>query len=486
MSSSNKFARHARLAALLSAVVLPACAAVGPNYQPPQSPTTAGYAMTGDAKPRQPQLSATTSPAGEWWQAFGSSQLDTVIRQALVDSPTIASADAALDQARQAVVSARDARGLQGGFNAAATETRVNAAAYGFAGFPSPTISQYSIGANVIYDLDLFGGKRRQQESAEASAQAESHRAAAAYLSLTGNVAMQAVQIAAVRAQIAAAEAIIDDDQRSLDLALRAIKAGSSAPADAVGVRAQLAQDRAALPDLNQQLAVARHALALLVGHAPADWAAPDFDLAGFTVQDSIPLELPSELAHRRPDILAAEEDVHAATANVGVQAAQLYPDVKLGAGLTQTALTPDKLFSYDFSGWNFGPSITAPIFGRAALKANQRAAEAQARGALATYKQTVLKAFVQVADALQAISNDEQSATALNDAMQLAERDLTDTRFAFEKGGGDLIAINQAQRRLSETRRAYAEAQGRRVSDVVRLYVATGSDWRQTKVAAR
>src|SRR6185437_1514860 len=132
---------------------------------------------------------------------------------------------------------------------------------------------------------------------------------------------------------------------------------------------------------------------------APADWTAPDFDLSRLTLPARIPAQLPSKLVRPRPDILAAEADLHAATAQIGVETAKLYPDVKLSAAIAQTALTPEKLFQYEFSGWNFGPAVSVPIFGRSRMKAEVRAAEAAAKAANARYQQTVLTAFTQVAD---------------------------------------------------------------------------------------
>jgi NodT family efflux transporter outer membrane factor (OMF) lipoprotein len=485
MSPMNRSRLLARAAPpVLAAALLSACATVGPDFHAPDAPTAAGYGMQGDAASKVPQIksgeiAASAENAGDWWQAFGSPDLDRVVRQALSDSPTLAAANAALTQSQEAALAARGGLGLQGDFNAGAERTRVNVAAFGFTGFASPTINLYSIGGNVSYDLDLYGGRHRAVEDALAMAQAQGYRAKAAYLTLTGNVAMQAVQIATLRAQIAAVRSVVVEDQKNLDFVQRLQAGGAAAPAAQVSARAQLVQDQATLPALEQQLAQARHALALLVGHAPSDWTAPDFDLDRLSLPAAIPVELPSELVHRRPDILAAEADLHAAIANIGVQQAKLYPDVKLNAGLTQTALTPERIFDYNFSGWNVGPNLSLPIFGRKALKAGQRAAEAAAKASLAQYQQTVLTAFTQVADVMQALASDEAAIAAQDEARRVAEADLNNNRFAYQNGGGNLLEVTQAERRLSETRQAYALAQGRRYADAVRLYVATAADWR-------
>jgi NodT family efflux transporter outer membrane factor (OMF) lipoprotein len=473
------------LAAAGGAALLASCAAVGPNFAPPAAPTTPGYAMAGDAVSKTPVIGQSAESAGDWWAAFGSADLDRTIKQALNDSPTLAAADATLEQAR--AVAASTANTPTGSFNASVDRTRINLAAFGIPGFPSPTVNQYSVGGNIAYDLDLFGGLRRQTEDAEAQAEAQGQRAKAAYLTLTGNVAMAAVRIATLRAEIAAIQSVIDEDARNLEFIRKAEAAGAAAPAAQVSARAQMVQDQALLPDLNQQLAEVRHGLALLVGHAPADWTAPDFDLAALNLPASIPVELPSGLVRRRPDILAAEADLHAATAHIGVQTAKLYPDVKLTAALTQTSLEPEKLFQHEFSGWNFGPSLSVPLFGRAQLHAQVRASEAAAKAANARYQQTVISAFTQVSDVLSALANDEAAVAAQDQARQVAEQDLKNTQFAFQNGGGALVEVTLAQRRLSQTRQAYAIAEGKRYADAIRLYVATAADWRKpVQTAAR
>ncbi len=465
------------LALSLTALLLCGCAAVGPDFTAPKAPHAAGFAAQGDQAPSQVTASD-QAPAGQWWRNLGSADLDRVIRQALADSPTLAETDATLASAMSNAAAAGAQLGPQGTLNASVGESRINLAAFGFTEFANPTVSLYSVGGTVSYDLDLFGGKRRAQESAKAQAEAQAYRAGAAYLTLTGDVALQAVQIASLRAQIAAANAVIADDRTNLDLARKAQAAGGEAPSAQVSVHAQLAEDEAALPPLNQALGQARHALALLAGHAPSDWAAPDFDLAALTAPASIPVNLPSQLAHRRPDILAAEADLHAATANIGVQEAKLYPDITLNAGLTQTSLTPQKIVDYGFSGWNIGPGLSLPILGRDGIKDQRNAAQAETRAAFARYQLTVLKAFGQVADALQALATDDDAIKAETEAQALAQKNLDNMRFAYAHGGNTLLDVTDAQRTLSRARIAYAQAQGRKLADVVRLYMATGADW--------
>lgn len=472
------------LAALLAATSLTACATVGPNFEKPDAPKTASALGAGETAPNAARLDPGATVAGPWWKALGSPELDAVIRQALKDSPTLAEADATLAQASSALAEARGVAGPQVSGNAGLTRQRANLQAFGFTGFgdiklSNPTFSLYSVGGAVSYDLDLWGGNRRRIEGAAARAETEGRRAEAAYLSLTANVALQAATIATLRAQIACVEQMIADDQANIELVRKANALGGSTNLANVAAASQLEQDRAQLPALQGELAAARHALAVLVGKAPADWSAPTFDLSTLALSAPVPVALPSRIVRQRPDILAAEAELHAATADIGVATADLYPNIRLTASLTQGALKPGDLFSYDASGWALGPSLTAPIFDGGALKARRQRAREAARAASARYQETVLKAFGQVADALSALSADETALAAQKRAEQQASERLRLARLAFDKGGGTLLEVTDAQRTLNAARSARSRAEGQRLVDAIRLFAATGADWR-------
>jgi NodT family efflux transporter outer membrane factor (OMF) lipoprotein len=363
--------------------------------------------------------------------------------------------------------------------NAGYQRERINIAALGFPNFPSPTIGLYSIGPQVSYDLDLAGGGRRRVEAARARVGAQAARADAAWLALTGNVALQAVTIAALRAQIDAVQAVADDDRAVIGIERAAVAAGGDSRAATLGGDLRLSQDLARLPPLNEALARARHALALLSGEAPGEGPEADFTVASFTPPARIPVSLPSALARRRPDILAAEADLHADTALVGVATAALYPDVRLVAGLTQEASSPASMVSFASTGYNFGPTLNAPLFDGGAIRAQRRAALAQAREDLARYHQTVIAAFVQVSDVLSALARDEDRLATLGRAEATARAALEDARTAYRLGGGPLVGVVVADRQWREASLAHTEAVGQRLADIVALYGATAARWR-------
>lgn len=474
------------LAVSASALALTACATVGPNFKAPEGPkgaAAAGYAMPGDAVAPGVLLTPEARTAGPWWQAFGSPELDTAIRQALADSPSIAEARAVLERAQDQARATRGAQFAQVDAKAEAARQKINLAAFGFTGFPgqpplaNPEFSLYQIGASVSYDLDLFGGHKRATEAANARADAAARQADAAYLSLSGNMAMQAMRIASLRGEIAAGRAIVADDRRIIDMVQKAQAAGGEARSALSSGVAQLAEDEALIPPLQRELDAARHQMALLSGKSPSEWTAPDFDLARFSAPAVAPVSLPSQLIHNRPDILAAEQDLHAATAAIGVAVANQYPDIKLSAVLNQEGISTANLFDFKGLAWTVAGGLTGPIFNGGTLKARRKAAEADARISLARYQQTVLRAFVQVSDVLADLGADQEaidSLTLVNHAADSAEQDAQN---ALRLGGGPLIDVVHAHRSVSRARRALVEAQGRRMSDLVSLYAATASN---------
>jgi NodT family efflux transporter outer membrane factor (OMF) lipoprotein len=476
--TSSAASKTAAIAALIGA--LAGCKAVGPDFQPPAPPTDSGYLMRGDVPSPVTQLTTETAPTGAWWKALGSATLDRTMDEALAGNRTLVQANASLERVRQQAISVRGAQAPQVDANAGLESQRVNVAALGFPNFPNPTVFLYSIGATVTYDFDVFGGLRRASEAANAREQQESERTNAAYLTLTGQTAMAALQIAAARGQIEAVSTALADDQRLIDMVEKAAALGGQPRSAADAFKSQLASDESLLPPLRQQLAQARHTLAMLVGETPQAWTAPDFDLADFTPPATIPVSLPSELVRRRPDILAAEAELHAATAQIGVETAKLYPDIRLSASLTQTTLTPAQIFTYNSTGWTLAGGLTQPFFHGGSLKANQRAAEADARAMLAGYQQTVLNAFVQVADVMQAIANDDATLAALDRTEASYVLTLNDAETAFRLGGGPLFPVIDAQRHVSLARLEKARVAAKRLSDIAELFVATASDWRE------
>ena len=477
----------------VSIVALLAACAVGPDFVTPPAPETKDYEVGGAPQPTventtetQQHFTMGQKVSGSWWQLFHSAQLDDVLQQAIAGNLTLASAQAAVAQAQQNIAQASGALWPQVDLGAGVTRQQVSQATLGLPG-KTPAFNLFTIGPTLSYAVDPFGGNRRRVEQQDALAQFQGYQLDAAYLTLTSGAATQAVQIASVRAQIQAVNTIIADDERNLELISTQRRAGEATQLDVELAQSQLAADRTLLPPLRQQESVARHALAILIGKAPGDWSPPDFELAQFTLPQDLPVTLPSELVRQRPDILASEAQLHAASASIGVATAQLYPNLTLSASFTQQALTSGTLFDPASSVWSIGAQLLAPVFHGGALLAQKRAAVDAFNGALANYKQTVLTSFQQVADTLQALLHDAELLDAQQRALQSAEESLRLTRTTFRYGNVGILQVLDAQRQAEQARLGYVRAQAQRYLDSITLFTAMGGGWQdwEAKTAA-
>ena len=464
-----------RTATAIAAALLLAGCTVGPDFKRPAAPSATTYL------PSSEQAGATVSTgttAIRWWTAFGSPELDQLVDRALANNRSLAASDATLARTQAQLASVKGARLPQIDANARVDQQETNFAAYGFPG-SNPQFDLYSVGAGVSFDLDLFGRRRRQVEQAAAKAEAQLRRTEAAHLSIAGQVVIQAITVAAINARIATAQALIRDDERNVTLTDRRRQGGEGTLVQVLTAQSQLAADRTELPRLHQQLSEATHLLATLVGESPASFTPPQFDLSKLTLPASIPVSLPSELVHRRPDILQAEADLHASTAAIGIATARLYPDITLGATILQGAPSPLDVVKSQFRGYDIFAGLTAPIFHGGTLKADRAAAVQDARAADATYQDTVLKAFQQVADLLTALRHDQETLDSERQTIDVAGRALALSRRSFQVGNSGVIDVLDAQRVYQRALSSEVDAHARQYLDSARLFVATAGGWR-------
>ena len=460
---------------LISALLLSACT-VGPDFKTPAPPAVSAYAAKGDAAlPDDQRLALGQKIAGDWWAGFQSPPLDGVIRQALSGNQDVEAARQRMAQAEEEVNAAEGALLPQVSLGGTAGYQKYGRSLFGPLNFTVPPFAYYSVGPTVSFPLDLFGGEKRMVEERRALLEYQGFELDAAYQSLTAHVAAEALALAAARAQLETLTDIIADDERNVGLVQSAMTAGSGTRVQLVTAQSQLAEDRALLPDLHQQVVVARHALAILAGKAPAEWAPPEFALSDFTLPGELPVSLPSELVHRRADIQAAEAQLHAASAAIGVATANLYPNLNLTATVTQQALTPGALFNSISNAYALAANLTQPIFNGGRLNAERRAAIDNYKAALAVYRQTILTAFGDVADRLQALSNDADRLHAQATAADTASQSLDLARKSYEAGNSGILDVIDAERRNAQARLGLARATAQRLMDTAQLYLALG-----------
>ena len=467
-----------RVIAAAALTVLTGCA-VGPNFERPPPPTVDRYDQNtvelpnaGADQPVQ-TLTAGSAPADAWWRAFASSPLDDTVSSALGANPTLQAARSTLDAATETLNAARGALWPQ--LDAVGTASRGNGG-INRSGLISVR-NLYNLGGALTYNVDLFGGTRRRIEQQAALVDFQRGVVGATYLTLTGNVVTAVIDIASATEELAAVEEIIAVDEHNLELVQISAQAGKSAGTDVLAAEGQLANDRTLVPPLRQQLAAARHTLAILTGRAPAEWGPPPFSFAALTLPTDLPLTLPSELVRARPDILAAEAQLHAATAAVGIATAQLYPNLTLTGSWTTSGTTSSDLFKSETDIWSIAAGLTAPIFHGGELRAQQRAAIDLLAAQLATYRETVLAAFGQVADALNALQHDAESVAAQQKALETAEATLDLTQQSYEAGQASFVQVLVGQRLYQQARLGITRAVSQRYLDTALFFLALGGD---------
>jgi NodT family efflux transporter outer membrane factor (OMF) lipoprotein len=460
---------------------------VGPDYHTPAPPATQTYtpaplpdqtASAPGASGVPQQFAAGQDIPAQWWTLFHCDPLDALIREALANSPNVAAAQAALRQA------AENYRAGVGSAFYPSVDAKLNATREKFNGdtFGEPGLTEelnlYNASVNVSYNLDVFGGARRQVESLRSQVDYQGFQLQAAYLALSANIVTAAVKEASLREQIEATERIAADEDSQLGVLRKQFELGGVSRTAVLAQETLLAQTRATLPPLRQSLDQTRHQLAVLAGKPPSDTGVPEFRLSMFTLPQTLPVSLPSSLVRQRPDILAADATLHQASAQVGVATANMYPQFTLSASYGPQALTPAGLLKYADMIWSIGAGVTQPIFHGGQLSAQKRAAEAAFDQANAQYRQTVLLAFQNVADALRALDHDATGLLAQTQAWHAASDSLDLTRGQFRVGGVSYLALLDAQRQYQQTVVNLAQAQAARYADTAALFQALGGGW--------
>ena len=470
---------HGARAATLTVLAALAACSVGPNFTRPEPPTATRYTSNtvtigGTPAAAAQHLALGKEIEGDWWSLFGSDSIDEIVKQSLEHNRTLKAAAQTLAQAHELALAQAGLRYPQVGLTAGIGRQKYGAEFLGGV-FSVPPFNYFAVGPTVSYTLDYTGGIARSIEQQEAQAEMARQELDAAFLSVSGQAVMQTLTIASTRAQIATVETILEQDRDNLRLVRTAFENGSVARIDVVSAESQIASDSALLPPLRQELSKGHHALSLVLGRLPENKLPADLDLAQIALPLEVPLSLPSELAHRRPDILAAEARLHAATSAVGIAESNLYPKIQLTATVGQQAPTPGELFDRSSTAWSLLSGLTMPLFDAGSLRAQKRAAVDAMRASAASYEQTVLEAFTQVADLLEALAHDAEQLDAQDQAQRAAETNLGLTRAAYQEGNVGILQVLDAQRSYQQARLGYVRAVAQRYLDTVQLFLALG-----------
>lgn len=487
----------------LAALPLVAGCVVGPQYHRPSLPPAHAYspaplpgstaAAPGTAEGDSQSFDTARAVSAQWWTLFRSPALNRLIARSLAANPSIDAAIAALREAQESVYAQRGYfyPSVQVSYQGERTRLSGNTAASSAPGIqgngeniaPSGpaqpvTYNFHTAQLTVGYVPDVFGANRRQVESLQAQADAARYQLEAAYVTLASNVVAAAIQEASIRAQIAAARAIVRSSEHALRILRSQRRVGYATRLDVAQQELALAQAQALLPPLMRQLEQTRDLIRVLAGNAPDDDVPETFTLDALHLPRRLPLALPSKLIEQRPDVLAAEEQVRSASAQVGVAVANRLPQFSLTAALGGQASRLTQMFWSSGTFWSVLGSASQPLFDAGTLKHRQLAAQQALAQAAAQYRSTVLTAFQNVADTLHALYTDADALRSAVAVEQAARVTLQVSRQQFAAGYANGLAVLTAQQLYQQAVIGRVQAQAARLGDTAALLQALGGGW--------
>ncbi|MGC0065549.1 efflux transporter outer membrane subunit, partial [Enterobacter asburiae] len=458
---------HRRLHPLMIMMLLAGCA-VGPDYQPPAPPAVTHWNDKGDSGVKSQTTSAATNP--RWWKTFGSPQLDSLVERAIAGNLTlqqtvlrIAGAREQINQAGGAfypsvngnLQATRQQLGLEGELKSHGVYDQldnVDPELRGALGPLTQPINLYQGSFDAQWEIDLWGKVRRQVEAAEAQQKAAIEQRNDALVSLEAEVARAWLQLRGAQSIIATLNTQIKSAQQTLDLTESRQRGGLSPQMDVENARAQLGNLEAQLPQYQAQERQAMNGLAILLGKPPG---ALDAELQSVQPMPALPdivqTGIPSTLARRRPDVREAEANLHAATAQIGVSVAELFPSFTLSGQFGLRNSETNWLTDWSSHFYSFGPQVSIPIFQGGRLVSSVKVARAQQGAAVLDYRQTVLTALGDVENALVSYRTDQQREAGLAKTIDALQNAFDLASDSYRQGIASFIDVLDAQRQLAQ-----------------------------------
>ncbi|MBV8035741.1 efflux transporter outer membrane subunit [Roseateles sp.] len=463
---------------LVAAAALAACTTLGPNYQAPAANAPTAYRAAAPAAGAELQR--------DWWLMFGDAQLDALEAQALQASPTLAAAAARVARARAVYGATRadELPRLDIGANETGLRTSAKSVTTPVLGGQAITFEgwQGTVQASLAWEIDLWGRVKRQAEAAQAQLDGATLDAAAARVALTADVAAAYWQWRALADEATALQRLRDSRAKAFQVAQTRFDAGASTTQDLERVRAELASADADVADLPRRQALVLNQIAALTGQAAAELKLQARPLA---TPPQIRAGLPSELLQRRPDLAQSLAQLHAATAQVGIAEAAFYPSIRLTGSFGYQSKDLSDLISAPARLYNFGPSISLPIFEGGRNKANLAGAKAQVDESLASFRGRMLQALREVDDALAELQGRATVVDAQNLTLASSSQALAVARSRYDKGAVSYLDVTEAERTPLATERALAQLRGAQWAATAQLVKALGGGWSDGKAAA-
>jgi NodT family efflux transporter outer membrane factor (OMF) lipoprotein len=487
VSSAARSTRHGQLFVATLASLLMAGCAVGPDFKKPSAPDVTDYT----AKPLSTTVASANVSGGEaqrfakgsdipgdWWTLFHSRPLNDLIERSLANNPDLKAAQAALTVAHENVLAQRGVYFPSVAADFSATRQKTPGTISATPNNGALLYNLFTPQVSVSYAPDLFGLNRRTTESIKAQEQAVRFQMIAAQITLSTNVVAAAVQEASLQAQIDATHQLIDINANMVQILQQQLAKGYASGLDLAAQQSQLAQVTATLPPLVKQLTQERDLLAILVGQFPSQGPAEKFELSNLQLPEDLPVSLPSVLVAQRPDVLQAEANMHAASAQIGIATANRLPNISLTANAGSSALAIGQVFKSGTGFWGLGADLTAPIFQGGALLHQERAAKAAYVQAAEQYRSTVLSAFQSVADTLVALDQDAEGLKAAASAADAAKVTLDLSQRQWKAGYASYLSLLSAEQADLQARINLVQAQANRYADTAALFQALGGGW--------
>ncbi|GAB2941330.1 efflux transporter outer membrane subunit [Hafnia psychrotolerans] len=479
------------------ALALTGCT-VGPDYQQPKTATPATYNdMSRPQAKDGASIALPSEPNPVWWKAFNDPQLDSLIDRAIAGNISLQQAVLRIAGAREQVTQARGAwmpsvqantkvtrqqLGLKGILESNGVYSQAeNAGPQATNTLNSLTkpVNLYQGSFDASWELDLFGGTRRQVEAANAQQQSSLEQRNDALVSLQAEVARTYLQLRGAQSIIATLQTQIDIAQQTMELTQSQQKNGLAPQMDVENARAQLGSLRAQLPQYQAQVRQAMNGLAVLIGQTPGSLDGELMPVKPMpTLPAAVPVGVPSQLARRRPDVRKAEADLHAATANIGVSVAQMFPSISLTGQFGMRNTDASYLDKWSSNFYSFGPSVTVPIFQGGRLVSSVHLSRAEQANAALNYRQTVLTALQDVDNALVNYRTDQDRVTGLDQTTEALQATFALATDSYRKGLSSFINVLDAQRQLAQAKQQSVVAKVQTSTDLVSLYKALGGGW--------
>jgi NodT family efflux transporter outer membrane factor (OMF) lipoprotein len=459
---------------------LAACTAFGPTRSPPQMPSPEHYSVATQARQLPAadgvaqSVAAGAHPVPEWWKAYQSDDLDQLVEEGLENSPSLAAAQSNLKAAREQL------RSQIGNSMLPSIDVGFDPSRQRALGIPipkEPTTFVYNVFAAEVqtsYTFDFFGAAFLADRALASQIRQQAYQFEATRRGLATNIVTATINAAALQEQVATTERLVALGEQRAQQAAARYKLGSASKDEMLAAEQDAANAAATLPTLRAQALAVRHAQAVLLGRPP-DQAPEPLPLDSLHLPQDLPVSVPADLLHQRPDILAAEAAVKATADEAGAATASMFPSLTLSAAYGRGGFDWSTFTSPAGAIWSVGASLTQPIFHGGALVARKHQYEATYQAAVSDYKQTVLAAFRNVADTLVSLEEDANTLAQTQRAEAAARATSGDTESRYKLGATPFYATLTAGQQYESAHVQYIRARAARLADTAALFDSMG-----------